>query len=239
MLYYHFFWPKTPSRNNKLLQNQVAIKKSFLGQNFFLSNSLLNLIRALLKVTGAQTEKAAIQITQKITQSRESHRARTEPKISRAPDRRQKYILQILNPWNLTWFRYLFRDSSMQILHLWDDLPRLDSKESHYCELFFFGPLQKKKNQKSWGGWGGFIIANWTLTNMYTPPGLLPIKVLWPLGILKPTARTLHRCNKCCIPMCHPNTSRLIRLCVSNLVAALGIIHGNVSWLPTLPRKEH
>ena len=93
-------------------KNQVAIKKSFLGQKF-LSNSLLNLIRALLKVTGAQTEKAAIQITQKITAS---------------------------------------EDSSMQILHLWDDLPRLDSKESHYCELFFFGPLQKKN---SWGGWGG------------------------------------------------------------------------------------
>ena len=49
----------------------------------------------------------------------------------------------------------------MQILHLWDDLPRLDSKESHYCELFFFGPLQKKKNLG--GGGGGFIIANWTL----------------------------------------------------------------------------
>ena len=29
MLYYYFFWPKTPSRNNKLLKNQVAIKKIF------------------------------------------------------------------------------------------------------------------------------------------------------------------------------------------------------------------
>ena len=110
-------------------KNQVAIKKNlFWARIFFLSNSLLNLIRALLKVTGAQTEKAAIQITQK---------------------------MQILNPWNLTWFRYLFRDSSMQILHLWDDLPRLDSKESHYCELFFFGPLQKKKIKNLGGGGGG------------------------------------------------------------------------------------
>ena len=64
MLYYYFFWPKTPSRNNKLLKNQVAIKKFFFwARNFFKSNSLLNSIRALLKVKGAQTEKAAIQIT--------------------------------------------------------------------------------------------------------------------------------------------------------------------------------
>ena len=64
--------PKTPSRNNKLLQKPSRNKKkSFLGQKF-LSNSLLNLIRALLKVTGAQTEKAAIQITQKITASEDS-----------------------------------------------------------------------------------------------------------------------------------------------------------------------
>ena len=102
-------------------KNQVAIKKSFLGQKF-LSNSLLNLIRALLKVTGAQTEKAAIQITQKITAS---------------------------------------EDSSMQILHLWDDLPRLDSKESHYCELFFLVPSKKKK---SWGGWGGVYYCELNIT---------------------------------------------------------------------------
>ena len=36
MLYYYFFWPKTPSRNNKLLKNQVAIKKIFFwARNFF------------------------------------------------------------------------------------------------------------------------------------------------------------------------------------------------------------
>ena len=36
MLYYYFFWPKTPSRNNKLLKNQVAIKKFFFwARKFF------------------------------------------------------------------------------------------------------------------------------------------------------------------------------------------------------------
>ena len=35
MLYYYFFWPKTPSRNNKLLKNQVAIKKIFFWARIF------------------------------------------------------------------------------------------------------------------------------------------------------------------------------------------------------------
>ena len=35
MLYYHFFWPKTPSRNNKLPQNQVAIKKILFWARIF------------------------------------------------------------------------------------------------------------------------------------------------------------------------------------------------------------
>ena len=36
MLYYHFFWPKTPSRNNKLLQKPSRNKKKlFWARNFF------------------------------------------------------------------------------------------------------------------------------------------------------------------------------------------------------------
>ena len=35
MLYYHFFWPKTPSRNNKLLQKPSRNKKNlFWARNF-------------------------------------------------------------------------------------------------------------------------------------------------------------------------------------------------------------
>ena len=84
MLYYHFFWPKTPSRNNKLLQKPSRNKKkSFLGQKFFLSNSLLNLIRALLKVTGDMADQHSWEqrVTQSANRAKDLESSRQEAEI--------------------------------------------------------------------------------------------------------------------------------------------------------------